>query len=593
MTRSRATAVLGACALGGAAALWLNINSHPPIADAAETPGLLELAASLAAMARPTVALSTMLIAWHGVAVFAAAMLSALAVWRFSRSLPAAAAMGVVAAASPLMFPSLAPPDVMAIAAAAATACAILGSGIIGPIAGLMAVGAIAPSLILPNAILCWWITRRTAGRGRELKSFAAGSACFIAGSAVVLANPSLPGQSATLAGLRVMMPSGALAAHALSLTTSVVVGMGPLALALAALGLFVSISEARQSAAPDRTRWAVPTIGFLAGACAAALGPGADPIRTFAPFVVAAWILMGRGLAEILRRSAGRWRSVGGIAIAAILVGINVSPRVHRAPTASDAPVPLGHDTLTRRHFQELLYQLPPGSALVSEDAISDILLRSLSTSLRRSRNGISVVPRTSDAVGIARANERVFALPRAQTELQQRGVRFVEGLVPSVPGVAEVAALAPCDLLTTTWQTLAAAAGVTRLAIVAGNDDARGPVVIFTGGPRAIDATAIGWPALALRGFYTRSYDRARPERKQGLLDELIYDGAPADLEAVNADYVARTELWRVPGAPRALTFELSAPAASVLASQLSRGTGPIEICPVFPYAVSAFRK
>ena len=253
----------------------------------------------------------------------------------------------------------------------------------------------------------------------------------------------------------------------------------------------------------------------------------------------------------------------------------------------------PLGHDTLTRRHFQALLYQLPPGSALVAEDAVSDVLLRSLSASLRRSRNGISVVPRTSGAVGIARANERVFALPRAQTELQQQGVRFVEGLAPAVPGVAEVAAVAPCELLTTTWQTAATAAGVTRLAIVAGNDDARGPVVIFTGGPRAIDATAIGWPVLARRGFYTRSYDRARPERKQGLLDELIYDGAPADPPAVNADYVARTELWRVPGAPHSLMFELSSPATSVLASQLSRGTGPIELCPVFPYTVSALRK
>lgn len=588
MTRSR-IALVSACAVSGAAALWLNLAAHPPVVDAARAPALLELVASLAAAARPAVPLGSIFAIWHHAGVALAAAFVAVGVWRLTRSLLAAAAMGLVAAASPLMIPALAPPDVTALAVAAATACAMLGTGAIGAVAGLTLLAAIAPPLILPNAVLCWWVVR-AAGPGRDLKAFAAAAVLIIIAGASAMALPPLPGQTTNGVLSAIAHPRFSMSS-ALTVVSNLLATAGPLALALAAFGLFSIISnEPREPANPDRQL--ALGLGFPAAGCAAAMFTDAQPIRFLAPLVIALWLLAGLGIAEIASRAGTARRRAAAFVVAAILVAIHVEPRINPPPSAADKPALLGHETLTRRDFQALLYQLPPNSALIADDAVTDALLRSLNSSLLRSRNGIHVVARTPEDLATARSAGRVFALPRAQTDLQDRGVRFVD-VAPAVPGIAEVAAVVPCDRLTTSWRTVPSAAGVIRLAFVAGDDAARGPIVIYAGGPAFLESTPIGWPPLALRGFYTRSYDRAKPDRRQGLADEVANDGAPSDHPAVNTANVARTELWRVPGAPRALTFALSAPATDVAATQLARGTGPIQLCPVFPFPVTRFER
>ena len=588
MTRSRTAAVFGVYALSGAAAVWLNSLAHPPITDASSTPGLLEWVSSLAATARPAVPLAAIFTIWDRIAVAAAAALSAVAVFRLTQSLTAAAAIGATAAASHLLLPTLAPPDVIALAVAAATACGILGGSTIGTIIGLAIMGAIAPPLVLPSAILCWWLTRR-AGTAHPRRALAAAALLVAADCASVLALPALPGETATAAlGAGLRWPNDV--SGAFRLVAGAVSDAGPLALALAALGAFTIALGDRTAVAPNHRRLAV-TLGLPAAACAAALTPGAELIRTLSPLIVGLWLLVGAGIAAISRSGGVRARAAG-VAIAAILAAVQLAPRINPPPSAAERIAPLGHERLTRRNFQELLYQLPTNSALVADDAITTILLRSLSGTLGRSRKSLRIVSRSADDVAAAKRVSRVFALPRAQLELPERGVRFADNSAVPIPGLAEVDAVVPCGLLSTGWQTMSSAAGATRLAFVAANNEARGPIVVYSGGPTAIDATATGWPTLALRGFYTRSYDRAQPERKQGLIDEVANDEAPPAATALNTAFVARTELWRVPGAPRMLTIALSSAPAAVVATQLARGTGPIQLCPVFPFAVRAFK-
>jgi len=591
MARSPKAAVVGMCVLSGAVAFWLNAHAEAPVVDASRTPGLLELVASLAAVARPALPLAKVLAAWHQIAIVSAAGFTALAVFLLTRSVTAGAAIGLVAAASPLMLPALAPPDATALAVSAAAMSAIVGGSAFGASITLMIVAAVVPPLIVPNIALSGLLAFGSPQR-RLLRVFAAAMLFVLVPAALVLALPAMPGEPFT-AALRASLRWPADLRAAAQFIVAVLSSAGPLTLALAAFGAFaMAFGEIRAFLPAGAVRRTL-AIGFPVAACVAACVPGVDRARVLAPLVVTLWLLAGAGIAELVSRSRDSRYRAGGLAIAVIFVAVDVTPRINPPPSAAEQRPRLGHESLTRQHFQELLYQIPTDAALVDDDAVTSVLLRSLGGSLERAHKSIRIVARTSDDVATAKNLSRVFAMPRAQTELQERGVRLVDDAAPPVPGLAEVAAVVPCDALTTTWRSIPSATGVTRLAFVAGNNEARGPIVVYTGGLAAIDTTAINWPALAMRGFYTRSYDRAQPERRQGLADEVANDGAPADAPAVNASNVARTELWRVPGAPQALMFALSSPSTAVVATQLARGTGPIQLCPVFPFPVRAFRR
>jgi hypothetical protein len=406
--------------------------------------------------------------------------------------------------------------------------------------------------------------------------------------AALVMALPALPGDlaaAALRASLRWPAASGAGRQFLIDLFSTA----GPLA--LAAYGIYGLVFGAMRDMRPAGYLRRALAIGFPAAAALAAFVPGAERVRVLAPLIVGVWLLAGAGIAEALAGSSKQVSRTAGVAVAVILAAIHLAPRIDPPPSAAERPARLGHASLTRQAFQTLVYELPSGSSLVDEDATTAVLLRSLSGKLERSRKSLSIVGRTPEDVASAKRVSRVFALPRTQTELQDRGVRFAD-VNPPIPALAEIADVIPCETLTTGWRSIPTAAGAVRLAFVADSDAARGPIVIYTGAPAAIDASAVAWPPLAMRGFYTRSYDRAQPERKQGLADEVANDEAPTGDPAVNTAFVARTELWRVPGAPRVLTFALSSPSTAVAATQLPRGTGPIHLCPAFPSPVRPFR-
>jgi len=589
MTRSRSIAVFSTCALSGAAAIWLNHAAPPSLIDAAKCPGLLELTASLAATSRPNLPLATVLGAWHLAAVALTAAFTALAVWRCTQSLPSVMAIGLVAGASPLMLPSLAPAGATALAVGAAWWFAALGTGRVGVTAAGALFAAITPAMALPMALLTGAVVRRRAG----VRSAAIAVAACLAGAAIALVLlPALPGSAAMQESLGCMIPSPTNALTAAFQARAALSNIGPLALALSALGLFAALFNVVASdvttVSNRRQRLYLAATGLVAIALAAQW-PAPNSVRAFAPLIVGLWLLIGRGLGELVGQTGTR--RAGGLAVMVVLVAINLEPRVNARPSAAQDRRPLGHELLSRRDLQSILYALPSDSALVAEDAVTDILLRSLSASLTRSHRHFIVAERTPDAIARVRSVGRVFAFPRAQSELQLRGVHFVDGLTPPVPGIAEIAEILPCSTLTTTWLSVPAVTGRTQLAFVTDSDDARGPIVLYTSGPGPIEASPVEWPKLALRGFYTRRYDLAEPVAQRSLAEEIAADNAPAGHVALTGPKLARTELWRVPGAPASLMIEFSSPASTALAAQLPRGAGPVRLCPAFPFATTAF--
>ncbi len=590
MTRSRAAAALATCALSGAIAIWLNRDAPFLLTDATPCAGALEWMASATASARPDVPIAAALILWSRVALFAAAALSAFAAWRFTQSAVASATVGIVVAASPLMLPLLAPPSIAALAVAAAVWAAAGGTGVIGVLIGLSAASAIAPGLALPTAALCGAIAWR---RARPWLALAAVTTCVAIAAGVMLAAPPLPGQMAAAETLRCMLPGHANPDALTAALGAVFSSTGPFALSLGAFGLFAWLSD--HVRANGLRRWAgdraMLAWGWPAAACLSVLFIPADPIRTLAPLMVAFWLLLGRGVAEILAWGGAGWRrhAAAGL-IPLVLVAISIQTRLRAPLEMFEMPVPMGHDQLTRRDLRALLSELPSGSGLVAEDAVTSVLLRSLGDSLRRATVAIEIVPASAAAVDAARRTQRVFALPRAQALLQTRGVRMADGLTPAVPGVAEVAEVQPCINALAAWQTVTLSHDATTMALVSDTEAARGPMALYVGGPAEIVVSPKGWPHLAERGFYTRRYDQTDPAARQALAGEVAADEAPAQHAALTAAHVTRTEVWRVPKGPRALVISFSTSPMAALMKQLPQATGTVRLCPTFPFAVRA---
>jgi hypothetical protein len=588
MRRLPSAAILGIGAFSGAMAVWLNQHAGVPLVDAASCPGALELTAALAAAVRPTTPIAGTLVAAGHVAMFLAAAMSTLAVWRFTQSIVASATVGIAMAASPLLLPSLAPPSAVALAVAAATwwAASVNRRGI-GVFAGLICASAIAPSLGLPTALLCGALARRH-GRWQAL---AAAGICIVITAGAVLATPPLPGHTPMAEALRCVVPSQPNVSAFGDALSFVLGGIGPLALSFAALGLFAfAIDRPMHGRVAERILdRGMLAYGWPAAACLSILLSPSDPLRTLAPVLIGFWVLVGRGIADTVNRPGfGGFRRSAAALLPLVLVGVVLQTKLRPPSDADEVPQPLGHERLTQRDFRALLSQLPPDSALVAEDAITDVILRSVSRSLLHAQVMLDVVPATESGLASTSRSNRVFALPRTQRKLQTRGVRFTEGLAPAVPGVAEVAEVVPCTIARSDWHTAPSAQGATRLALVSDAEAARGPMAVYLGGPAPVDVTPVDWAPLSRRGFFTHRYDLSRPAEREDLAREVANDAAPPGDAALTAAYVTRTELWRVPGAAHDLVVEVSSPPASALIEQLPRATGTVRLCRVFPFAL-----
>lgn len=342
-------------------------------------------------------------------------------------------------------------------------------------------------------------------------------------------------------------------------------IGASPLPAALALLGAWTIVTQPT-----TQWRWVfgiVATLG-LTGATAA--------------IAFAFWILCALGLQDAMRQLSGGWvqRSGGVLLVCAVAVfsllasgwGRVVHPAVPAAWSWS------------RNVFLETISPLPDGAALVREDAVTALLERALPSRVRE-RRALGVVDAVDDEVTAQLARTRVFAFPKAGHELEQMGFRVVPH--GTNPDLAEVLTGSPCSAtLTPEWRAHPTVAVAGAFALVANDAESRGPVYVFIRSMDPLAVNADNWPSGAERGFHARTFGITSANTPDARLElDLPAYGAEGERSLLEGPWVARIEMWRVPGAPLVLPVTMGAVPTHIVARLAgSDATQKIRLCPVF---------
>lgn len=356
---------------------------------------------------------------------------------------------------------------------------------------------------------------------------------------------------------------SGCVGPSALELAA---IGAPPLPLALALLGAWSTVTQPT-----THWRW-VLGIAVLLGVLGAT-----------APLAFGFWMLCAVGLQEALGQlSTSRVHQTGGVLLACAVAGFAVLASVQGTDTTRTAqPVAA---SWSRNAFLEVISPLPDGAALLTEDAMTALLERALPSRVRE-RRALGTVAPVDAQVTAQLARTRVFALPRARRVLEQQGFRIVPH--GNREELAEVLAGAPCSAaLTPEWQTHPSVATAGAFTLVADDAESRGPVYVFIRSTEPLAVAAANWPSGAERGFHVRTFgvtSAATPDARLQL--DLTAYGAEAAPSLLEGPWVARIEMWRVPGAPLVLPITLGAVPTHIMARLAgSDANQQIRLCPMF---------
>ena len=569
----------------GVATVGLLIQRQPPhLTDPASCPGLLEWLVIAASRAGSRMPVATLLTWLNSAGVVLALVALTRWVHRAAGVPVVTAAVSLAAAVTIVTTPALEPSDVLVIGAA----CAVwLGKP--SPRSFLLAVLAvIVPGLALPLAVVAAWFTWRESGApNRTWRLLAAGLAAFVV-FVLALAQtsimPPLPGQESVV-GAGCLVPRELGVQNIRVAIANAFEGTGPVPLAFALLGIFGLRHQIAK-----RGSWPFLALAILP--VVAAAGQPADPVRTLAPAIAAFWWLVAVGVREIVvalsRRRA--WQ-IGAWTLAMLLPVLQWSHR--SAIPIGSADEPRGHERLARRDFSQILAALPARSTIVIDDAIAEILLRSAAGAAQVIEKQFTAVPHDRTAVPHDRpAVERlaaaghVYAMPRAQFDLQHRGLIRVESARPGIPGIVAFERASECAAVDVAWQEAQALARSSHLALVADRPDARGPVVIYLGSSIPLNPHAFDWPAWSVRGYYVGTYDLRREADRVRLDLDSVEDRPPRDNRVFGYPYLTRLDLWRVPNGPTVLAVGLGhAPDAALARAMTTAETSGLRLCPSFP--------
>jgi hypothetical protein len=546
------------------------VTGWATLADPIGCPGLFELLAVVAARTWREAPLGEVLITANVLLTAIALLTFAKIIHRATSSIVVSLATTLAAGAGLAMTGTLAPSPAatLLIAIGLHAAAGWNASKSFPRVVALSALlAATTPPLAIPAAVLAGWIGNRRSPLQGGL-AFA-----IVLASSLLIQSALPPHQFCFFASLSTKTFWQGVSAFA-----TVARGVGPLVLALAALGL---LSVRRL---PDPVRQSLAPL-----ALASMWGVLAEPLQPSAPLtllIFALWLLVANGLAEVWN-SAGRSAGarVGVIALAVALVVLQVLGFSGRRV---GPPVLDGHDRMSLAAMSDIVGALPRGAALVDEDAVSDLLTRALPSRMRTG-DRFQFVRRDPAVIAEELGRTRVFALPRSQRLLQDVGIELAP-VSSSVPGLAEIRQAHTCSPLASEPPTpLSGIAGRDRFSLVAQTDNDRGPIVIFLSSRAPLTPAASGWPAEALRGFHAQTFDTSAAPDLDALKAEMASYNFPAVAWSPDVPYVTRIEMWRTPGAPLALPVALGgSPDAGV-----ARLTGPVsgknlKLCPSFAYDI-----
>jgi hypothetical protein len=549
--------------------------------DGAACPGMMELVLSVVLRAFPTVSVGAALSWTNGGIAFAALACFVRLLQIVTGSTAAAAAIALALWTTPAFDRALAPATGVALLGLASWAWMGLRSGSrISAIA--VAIGGFAlfvPPLAIPASVLVCalliWQWKMTAAR----LLLALGLNAALVAVAIGLAAGAPPQSDATPLAhgiactlqLEWQAIGTAIRTDIVAMATS----LGPLPIALAALGAFTSLAAVRRPAA-----W-IAAGAAVAPLAAAASGSSAG--AAFVPLSASIWCLAAIGVAEVIRETEHHYgfRKTAALTLTALLVALVVLLQVQsfvRADPIADR-VTLGHERLTVERFGAAASPVT-ARMMVDEDASTAIVLRASGVSWR-------IVPRRAPDVRDAVAAGRVVALPRAQLELQRQAI-VLRSTASDV--VAEVTEARACVAVGRRWTDASALLASPRFTFVATRPGAMGPITIYFGADDGLAADAVGWIARARRGFNAQAYTRQeRPDLGDALRAQDIHE--PDTL--LNAPHVLRLILWRTPDTPDVLPIALNArPTSAVVRADPAPAARFVELCPWFEYPVEGFR-
>jgi hypothetical protein len=222
----------------------------------------------------------------------------------------------------------------------------------------------------------------------------------------------------------------------------------------------------------------------------------------------------------------------------------------------------------------------MAPGAWLADEDALTEIVIRSVP-------NTKGIVRVAARGVDVRRAPDstEVYALPRAQRALQLEGFRPRATGRVGAPGLSVLDEDHGCAHPDATWQPWRPPSDATGFALVAVDDRARGPVVMYLAADALPAVTGHDPSPVATRGIYIWDYDTTTA-RDRARLEADSRNDAIGDAQTIaTTRFLKRVEFWRAPGAGRVIGLDVMGPfAAAVFRLTPDAATPPPVICPTF---------
>ena len=515
---------------------------------------------------------------------------------RATRALPVALTIAVMFGVSPPMASYLALPTAALATGVCAAAALAIRRLVTDTRAGLAefacAVAALAAGAVLVPSwtVACTvavlaaigWRSARAARDRFHIAGAIAITALVVAAPLAILSVTHMPAIGDRGSWYGCTIPTAALDSVWRSETVSALLWMiGPIAVALAALGLAVALSHA--------AAYVIAAVGII---ILATLPASAARLEVaLAPVIVAAWCAAAVGLHEIvtmMRRARQGW-----IAVTLLLCGL---PGLELARVRADE-----RDDRVRPHSQEraslaavtsLLNLVPSGSLLVEEDASIDLLLRAAVIGGRRSSKPFAVVPSDHDSVARALETATVWAFPSGQHRLSLRGFAIEDRSDQRMHGLARVASARACRELGASLVDLSAEGAHGRIAVVATHELDNGPVVLYFGGATGYEPGPDDWPPRVRTGFAVTVFDRRSPANLT--LPEAELNDTPLRQQPIAAmPFIARIVVKRTPRSPLELPIVLGPPSPiglGRLAADAST-TDRISVCDAPPIRVSIF--